>query len=232
MTCAFHCAPFLTTQKTTETTMSVWTEHVAKWQNCTRCALARQRGLICLARGDVPCDVLFVGEAPGASENALGVPFVGPAGQLLDRVIEQALGGFALCSTCGRMRYQSAGDWTCKAGHARANGYGGRSITTAYTNLVACFPAEAKGRGDNEPEVEEVLACRKRLDEFVELARPELVVFVGNMAEQWCNVPHSAASVKIVHPASVLRQPLVQKNLAVQRAVVTLRNAVVDTFGE
>jgi DNA polymerase len=196
--------------------MSAWTEHVAKWEGCTRCALARQRGLICLARGDVPCDVLFIGEAPGASENALGVPFVGPAGQLLDRVIEQALGGFSLC----------------KAGHARANGYGGRSITTAYTNLVACFPEEAKGRGDNEPEVEEVLACRKRLDEFVALARPKLVVFVGNMVEQWTNVPDGAASVKIVHPASVLRQPLVQKNLAVQRAVVTLRNAVVDTFGE
>jgi DNA polymerase len=34
---------------------------------------------------------LFVGEAPGASEDVLGRPFVGPAGKLLDRVIQQSL---------------------------------------------------------------------------------------------------------------------------------------------
>jgi DNA polymerase len=43
-----------------------------------------------LARGQVPCDVLFVGEAPGQSEDVCGVPFIGPAGKLLDSIIQAA----------------------------------------------------------------------------------------------------------------------------------------------
>jgi uracil-DNA glycosylase len=68
-----------------------WLEHVAKWKDCTRCPLHEQRDRIVLARGQLPCDVLFVGEAPGASEDAQGVPFWGPAGKLLDQIVERAL---------------------------------------------------------------------------------------------------------------------------------------------
>lgn len=42
-------------------------------------------------RGSVPCDVLFVGEAPGDTELVLREPFVGPSGRYLDRVINQVL---------------------------------------------------------------------------------------------------------------------------------------------
>jgi DNA polymerase len=40
-----------------------------------------------LHRGQIPCDILFVGEAPGASEDLLGQPFVGPAGKVLDNIL-------------------------------------------------------------------------------------------------------------------------------------------------
>jgi uracil-DNA glycosylase len=50
------------------------------------CAGAR----VCLSRGTVPCDVLFVGQAPGESEDALGQPFVGPTGLLLEEIIDRA----------------------------------------------------------------------------------------------------------------------------------------------
>lgn len=43
-----------------------------------------------LYRGTIPCDLLFVGEAPGPQENLEGKPFVGPAGKLLNRMIERA----------------------------------------------------------------------------------------------------------------------------------------------
>src|SRR5262245_33856687 len=71
--------------------ISEFAAHVMEWDGCTRCDLHRTRKKIVFARGEVPCRVLFIGEAPGESENVIGQPFVGPAGQLLDRIIERAL---------------------------------------------------------------------------------------------------------------------------------------------
>lgn len=65
--------------------------HCEVWQNgcgSDECELATNRVLY---RGQIPCDVLFMGEAPGESEDSLGAPFLGPAGKLLDRIIAKAL---------------------------------------------------------------------------------------------------------------------------------------------
>jgi uracil-DNA glycosylase len=54
---------------------------------CTRCGLAATRTQTVFARGNPEAQICFVGEAPGADEDAQGLPFVGRAGQLLDRMI-------------------------------------------------------------------------------------------------------------------------------------------------
>ncbi len=56
--------------------------------NCTRCPLWEGRTKIVHTTGNFQTDLLFVGEAPGANEDAEGVPFVGKAGQLLNKIIE------------------------------------------------------------------------------------------------------------------------------------------------
>jgi DNA polymerase len=56
-------------------------------ESCTRCALAPTRTQTVFARGNPDSALCFVGEAPGAEEDAQGLPFVGRAGQLLDRMI-------------------------------------------------------------------------------------------------------------------------------------------------
>ncbi len=55
--------------------------------SCTRCGLAATRTQTVFARGNPEAKLCFVGEAPGADEDAQGLPFVGRAGQLLDRMI-------------------------------------------------------------------------------------------------------------------------------------------------
>jgi len=62
-------------------------QHKNNWKSCKLCKLYKQRMKVVLARGSIPCDVLFVGEAPGLSENVIGKPFVGPAGNLLTKLI-------------------------------------------------------------------------------------------------------------------------------------------------
>src|SRR5262249_60748574 len=55
---------------------------------CTRCpGLASTRTQTVFGVGPVDADVCFVGEAPGADEDRLGEPFVGAAGQLLNRIL-------------------------------------------------------------------------------------------------------------------------------------------------
>jgi uracil-DNA glycosylase len=55
--------------------------------DCTRCALHKGRNKIVFADGDPQARLMFVGEGPGADEDAQGLPFVGRAGQLLNNMI-------------------------------------------------------------------------------------------------------------------------------------------------
>ena len=58
---------------------------------CAKCGLAPTRTNTVFSRGNPEAKLVFVGEAPGADEDAQGLPFVGRAGQLLDKMI-QAMG--------------------------------------------------------------------------------------------------------------------------------------------
>jgi DNA polymerase len=56
--------------------------------NCRRCRLCEQRSKIVFGSGNPNSRLVFVGEGPGADEDAQGLPFVGRAGQLLTQMIE------------------------------------------------------------------------------------------------------------------------------------------------
>jgi DNA polymerase len=55
---------------------------------CTRCKLHTTRRSIVFGVGDPSAPLMFVGEAPGEQEDKRGEPFVGPAGELLDKMID------------------------------------------------------------------------------------------------------------------------------------------------
>lgn len=54
---------------------------------CTRCRLAKGRTQVVYGTGDPRADLMFIGEAPGYHEDKQGEPFVGAAGQLLNRML-------------------------------------------------------------------------------------------------------------------------------------------------
>ena len=55
--------------------------------NCQNCALCSQRQNVVFGEGNIQARLMFIGEGPGADEDATGRPFVGAAGQLLDKMI-------------------------------------------------------------------------------------------------------------------------------------------------
>jgi DNA polymerase len=68
----------------TETLQDIWLDI----GDCTRCGLCAGRTQVVNTNGNAQARLMFVGEAPGADEDAQGKPFVGRAGQLLTKMIE------------------------------------------------------------------------------------------------------------------------------------------------
>jgi uracil-DNA glycosylase family 4 len=188
--------------------------HVNRWGDCQQCELHRVRHKLVLARGRVPCDVLFIGEAPGASEDVLGLPFVGPAGHMLDYIIERSIGEH------NELRKEK----------------GLPGLRVAMTNLVCCIPRILGEKGAPEPV--HIYSCAPRLQEFVEIAHPRLVVCVGSMSTEWLDprdrdhvsLPIEVAMIDMVHPAYILRATMAQRDSLIGASVVSIANSLEEVF--
>ena len=64
-----------------------WNKLIEECNNCTACELHKTRTNCVFGTGNTNADILFVGEAPGDNEDKTGIPFVGRAGQLLDKFL-------------------------------------------------------------------------------------------------------------------------------------------------
>ena len=63
-------------------------EYAEQTASCTKCALAQGRTQVVFGSGSPNADLMFVGEAPGFHEDQQGIPFVGQAGKLLDKLLD------------------------------------------------------------------------------------------------------------------------------------------------
>lgn len=57
-------------------------------KNCKKCKLCSNRTNIVLGEGNRNAEIMFIGEGPGADEDKQGLPFVGKAGQLMNKALE------------------------------------------------------------------------------------------------------------------------------------------------
>ena len=67
--------------------MVSWEELKNTCATCTQCPLCETRHNVVFGVGNQNADVMFVGEGPGEQEDLQGIPFVGPAGKLLDDML-------------------------------------------------------------------------------------------------------------------------------------------------
>lgn len=178
--------------------------HVTEYKDCKECELHETRKHMVFAKGRIPCDILFIGEAPGKSEDILGEPFVGPAGHLLDHIIDNSVD---------------------------------KKYRVAFTNMVCCIPIDKEDMTKfSEPPEESVKACKPRLEDFIAICNPKLIVCVGKLAWNWCQ-PSYKHSIKmnrsilitqVMHPAAVLRTPVTHQGLEIQKCIINIRSAIED----
>jgi len=147
--------------------------HVDRWETCTRCPLGEAATEHVIFRGDVPCEILFIGEAPGEDEDASGLPFVGRAGKCFQKIVDR---------TFEERRKDQGWHLCCKQHRKDLKTF--PPFTYAVTNTLCCRPPK-----NRDPLPEEMEACRPRLQEFVNLCSPQVIVLLGKVSQK--NSPRS-----------------------------------------
>ena len=201
--------------KSPQVPLTPYQKHRAKWKSCTLCPLCETRQNVVLAKGQIPCDVLCIGEAPGASEDSIGTPFCGPAGHLLDKAIAEASSPLVL------------GGSPAGPNHILAR----FELRLAFTNLVACIPLGEDGDKVKEPPPKSIEACSERLDEFIRMCHPRLIVAVGKLPTKWLPKLYPTLMtpvLEIIHPAAILRSEIHSQTLLFRRCVVSLADAFAE----
>ena len=122
-------------------------------QGCRGCDLYENATQTVFGIGPSSARVVFVGEQPGDVEDRRGEPFVGPAGKLLDRAIDEA-------------------------GLDRAQAY----VTNAVKHFKFTMATNGKRRIHATPDVYEVAACKPWLTAELQVLDPEVVVVLGATA--------------------------------------------------
>lgn len=173
--------------------------------DCRRCKLCHGRNNLVFADGSPDAWVAFVGEGPGADEDRLGRPFVGAAGQLLDRMID------AMAAEAKRR------------GHASLAPHLSRQ-SVYIANVVKCRPP-----GNRTPEPDEMSACAPFLRRQLLALRPGLraIVALGRTPTQYLlqtTAPISGLRGRFAtwegipvmptyHPAYLLRTPSAKRQV-------------------
>jgi uracil-DNA glycosylase family 4 len=131
--------------------------HLSEFSGCTACELHCSATQRVFYRGFVPADILFLADAPGNGEDAVGRPLVGRTGMIMDSLLND-LADF------WRETFQQKMYW-------------------CITNTVCCRPP-VKGKAIRQPKASEADACSPRLRQFIQLVRPKIVVLMGTVAQR------------------------------------------------
>lgn len=165
--------------------------HVLQEQaaSCTACELHRGRTHSVFARGNPAADVVFVGEGPGYHEDQAGLPFVGPAGQLLDKMIVA-------------MGYQPDDVYVCNVVKCRPPD----NRTPLDEEAEACLPYLRGQLAHVRPRV--IVTLGKCATEALRCMTPE--------QKKWRGVWSEYAGVPVMptyHPAFLLRSPQFKRDV-------------------
>jgi uracil-DNA glycosylase family 4 len=157
--------------------------------DCHRCRLAAGRHTIVFGQGNPHADLVFVGEGPGADEDAQGLPFVGRAGKLLNKMIELAGMKREEVYICNIVKCRPPNNRTPLPDEIeKCSPFLMRQIRTIKPRLVCCLGA---------PAVKTLLGVKEGITKI----RGQLYDFQGTKA------------LPTFHPAYVLRNPREEKTL-------------------
>lgn len=156
-------------------------EYMEECRECTSCSLRKHCRQVVPGSGSLPADILFLGIAPGQSEDILGECFVGPSGKILDYMIEDAMDLINL--------YKEIKVFKCNTVMCR-------SFITDRNN--------DKFNRNTDPSPEQVLTCKPKVLKLIKLINPTLIVFLGRHPEKYYKRDFPGAET-LQHPSYLLQ---------------------------
>jgi uracil-DNA glycosylase len=181
--------------------MNRWELHIKEWKDCRRCSLSEIRQNTVLLAGDVPCQVLFVGEAPGHSEDAIGEPFIGDAGHILRyEIISEAIPDNVTYAITNLIACIPLGDDGVKTEEPPEDCI--RSCAPRLIDLVEfCKP--------------KLIVCvGKHAEHYLDTKYLHRI-----------KIPDSIPRISIVHPAFILRKQD-SRELLVKKCIIAIREGI------
>lgn len=180
----------------------------ADWRDCTKCGLCIGRRRVCVRRegthpyaGATPTRLLFIGEAPGATENATGLPFTGTAGRILNVLFDHVKAAFSYCLTntvcCQPMDITDILDKDGKPVHFFSD-------DEAYSQIRFKNYSYSAINHNRQPSRKEIELCRPHINELLHSYSPKGIVYVGAIARD--HYKTSLPSIYLLHPAAIARQ--------------------------
>ncbi len=148
-----------------------WPALQAAVAECRACGLCAGRTQAVFGTGSRAADWMVVGEAPGETEDRVGQPFVGPAGQLLDNMLA-AVGLSRQTGTA--LELEAVGAYPASASEPKHQKSG-----VYIANVIKCRPP-----GNRNPEPFEVAQCEHYLRRQVALVQPKIILALGRFAVQ------------------------------------------------
>jgi DNA polymerase len=161
--------------------------------DCKGCELYKVGTQTVFGEGKVPSELMFVGEVPGDEEDIKGHPFVGPAGRLFDRALEEA-------------------------DIDRSKTY----VTNVVKHFKWRPAPRGKRRLHEKPNAVEIRACSPWLGAEIRLVHPRILVCLGATAAQallgkdfrvtkqrgeWVRSEYAEKTIATLHPSAILRAP-------------------------
>lgn len=154
-----------------------------KWYGCKRCPLALTRvdgeseptDDIVFGEGNPDAKIMIVGEAPGAEEEATGIPFVGASGKLLNQILAATAGDPGIVELA--KWYQGVRHTPDNQAHFHDQMLEWRKQEFFIANIVACRPEDNK-----TPTHPEAQACWERLYNTIYVVDPWLIIASGKLA--------------------------------------------------
>lgn len=146
------------------------------WANCQGCNLCRERNNVVFGYGNPDAQIMIIGEAPGETEDRIGYPFIGAAGQLLDLYLGQASWKEEVITLLDSVNgARNVGDKNGLRFELRQ-----QLLEEVYfTNVVMCRPPE-----NRDPIPKELEACKSRLLEQIYLVDPVIILTAGRIATE------------------------------------------------
>jgi DNA polymerase len=167
--------------------------------NCKKCPLGKHRLNAVFGVGNPYADIMFIGEGPGFQEDHKGEPFIGKAGNLLDKIIEAM-------------------------GFSRQSVY----IANIVKCHPMKDPTDPELRSnDRPPSPEEMSVCKPYLDKQIEIISPKVIITLGASSSRALIQTEEVISslrgnfkeymgIKLMptyHPAALLRNPNLKKDV-------------------